>query len=117
LSGKQEGSRQISRQRRREPQRACPSPAHQHTLRLPCLQRNLFLASDAEARFARTQRRALSGAKAGKDRAERPARAEDLVRLYDALIAAVLELNELAAHVGGAAGEMLMDLCAAKVGG
>ena len=30
--------------------------------------------------------------------------------------AAVLELNELAAHVGGAAGEMLMDDCAAKVG-
>ncbi len=28
---------------------------------------------------------------------------------------AVLELNELAGHVGGAAGEMLMDDCAAKV--
>lgn len=29
---------------------------------------------------------------------------------------AVLELNELAGDVGGAAGEMLMDDCAAKVG-
>ena len=59
-----------------------PTPAH-----LP--QRNLFLASDTEARFARTQRRLLSGSKAGgKDGPrERPARAEDVVRLYDTLIA------------------------------
>lgn len=59
-------------------------PTHAH---LP--QRNLFLASDAEARFVRTQRRLLSGSKAGgKDGPrERPARAEDVVRLYDTLIA------------------------------
>ncbi|KAI7837680.1 hypothetical protein COHA_008473 [Chlorella ohadii] len=80
------------------------------------IRRNLFLAADAEARFARTQRRQLSGSKASsKDGPrERPARAEDVVRLYDTLIANVLELNELAGHVGGAAGEMLMDDCAAK---
>lgn len=51
-------------------------------------QRNLFLASDAEARFGRTQRRQLSGGKGGKDGPrERPARAEDVVRLYDTLTA------------------------------
>ncbi|PRW56110.1 Signal recognition particle subunit SRP68 isoform A [Chlorella sorokiniana] len=80
------------------------------------IRRNLFLASDAEARFGRTQRRLLSGSKgSSKDGPrERPAKAEDVVRLYDTLIANVLELNELAGHVGGAAGEMLMDDCAAK---
>lgn len=51
-------------------------------------QRNRFLAADAEARFARTQRRALGGAKARDGGArERPARAEDVIRLYDALTA------------------------------
>lgn len=60
----------------------CPTPAHPQ-------QRNLFLAADAEARLARTQRRQLSGSKASsKDGPrERPARAEDVVRLYDTLIA------------------------------
>lgn len=54
----------------------------------PLLQRNLFLAADAEARFARTQRRLASGAKAAAAKeGGRPARAEDVVRLYDALIA------------------------------
>jgi hypothetical protein len=47
---------------------------------------------------------------------ERSARPEDVVRLYDAALAAVAQLNELAAAVGGAAGEMLLDDCAAKVG-
>ncbi|EFN58517.1 hypothetical protein CHLNCDRAFT_140581 [Chlorella variabilis] len=77
------------------------------------IQRNLFLAGDAEARFARTQRRQLSGQRQRGER-ERPARAEDVVRLYELLVANTSELNELAAHVGGAAGEMLMDDCAAK---
>lgn len=136
------------------------------------MQRNLFLAADAEARFGRTLRRALAGSKgSSKEGArERPAKAEDVVRgacgacnpgcsrtalealihgsvgrgakagclpvpgacvvapltptagaplqvrLYDTLIANTLELNDLAAHVGGAAGEMLLDECAAKVG-
>lgn len=43
-------------------------------------------------------------------------RARLQVRLYDTLVANTLELNDLAAHVGGAAGEMLMDECTAKVG-
>lgn len=80
-----------------------------------CLpQRNLFLVEDAEARFARAQRRQLSGQRQRGER-ERPAKAEDVVRLYDALLAIVSELNELAVHVGGAAGEALLDDCAAKV--
>ncbi|KAI3436731.1 hypothetical protein D9Q98_006146 [Chlorella vulgaris] len=77
------------------------------------MQRNLFLVEDAEARFARAQRRQLSGQRQRGER-ERPAKAEDVVRLYDALLAIVSELNELAVHVGGAAGEALLDDCAAK---
>jgi hypothetical protein len=72
------------------------------------------LVEDAEARFAGTQRRQLSGQRQRGER-ERPAKAEDVVRLYDALLATVTELNELAVHVGGAAGEALLDDCAAKV--
>ncbi|KAL4457792.1 hypothetical protein ABPG75_012657 [Micractinium tetrahymenae] len=80
------------------------------------IQRNLFMAADGEARFARTLRRALAGGKGSSKEGtrERPAKAEDVVRLYDTLIANTLELNDLAAGVGGAAGEMLMDECAAK---
>ncbi len=46
---------------------------------------------------------------------ERGARPEELVRMYDTLLANAGELNELAAEVGGARGEALMDDCAAKV--
>ena len=91
-----------------------PLPATCHPLS-PLLQRNLFLAGSAAERFARTQGRLLAGQKPGGG--ERPAKADDVVRLYDALVANVLELNELAAHVGGAAGEALLDACTAKVSG
>ncbi|GAB4820832.1 hypothetical protein N2152v2_007878 [Parachlorella kessleri] len=76
------------------------------------LARGLSLARDAAARLRRGQERALTGQKA-KDK-ERPGRAEDVVRLYDTLLANVGELNELAAELGGARGEALMDACAAQ---
>lgn len=57
----------------------------------------------------------LTGAKAKAG--ERGARPEDVVRLYEALAANANELNELAAAVGGAQGEALMDDCAAKARG
>lgn len=37
------------------------------------------------------------------------------MRLYDAILAHTKELAEVASQVGGAAGEALMDECAAKV--
>ena len=37
------------------------------------------------------------------------------MRLYDALLGHTNELAEVASQVGGAAGEALMDECAAKV--
>lgn len=47
----------------------------------------------------------------GKDRQGKP---EDVVRLLDAALQGVSQLNELAAEIGGAAGEQLIDDCAAK---
>ena len=44
-----------------------------------------------------------------------PPPAEDVVRLYEVLAANANDLNDLAAEVGGARGEALMDDCAAKV--
>jgi signal recognition particle subunit SRP68 len=85
----------------------------QHTIA-----RNLTLAESAEERLGRALRRELvtrSGAKtAAKDKTERPVRAEDVARLFDTLVANASELNDLAAAVGGAAGETLMDDCTAK---
>jgi tetratricopeptide (TPR) repeat protein len=46
-----------------------------------------------------------------KDRQGKP---EDVVRLLDAALQGVAQLNELAAEIGGAAGEHLIDDCAAK---
>lgn len=45
----------------------------------------------------------------------RSAKAEEVVRLYDAILGHTNELAEVASQVGGAAGEALMDECAAKV--
>ena len=93
----------------------------QHTIA-----RNLTLAEVAADKLKATLRRQLvakfgggtgTGSASVKDKSkdgERPARAEDVVRLYDTLVANVSELNDLAAAVGGAAGEVLMDECAAK---
>ena len=46
---------------------------------------------------------------------ERPGRAEDVVRLYDALVAFAADLGDLAADLGGSAGEYLIDEAAAQV--
>ncbi len=89
----------------------------QHTIA-----RNLTLAESAEERLNRALRRHLiasntrgAAAKAAaKDKIERPVRAEDVARLFDTLVANASELNDLAAAVGGAAGETLMDECTAK---
>lgn len=68
---------------------ARPPPTNhpQPALLFSAPQRNLFLAADAEARFARTLRRALSGGKGGSKEGvrERPAKAEDVVRAVVAL--------------------------------
>jgi signal recognition particle subunit SRP68 len=90
----------------------------QHTIA-----RNLTLAESAEERLSKALRRQLvasnssaAAAKAAvKDKTERPVRAEDVARLYDTLVANASELNDLAAAVGGAAGETLMDDCTAKI--
>ena len=42
-------------------------------------------------------------------------KAEDVVRVYDALIGYTKELAENAARLGGAAGEVLLEECTAKV--
>ena len=46
----------------------------------------------------------------------RPAKAEEVVRVYDTHLSHVKELAEVAGQVGGASGESLLDECAAKVG-
>lgn len=43
-----------------------------------------------------------------------PAKAEDVVRLYDSLMGNVKELSENAARLGGATGEILLEECTAK---
>lgn len=46
---------------------------------------------------------------------QRPAKAEEVVRLYDVLLGHAKELAEVGRQVAGAAGEALLDECAAKV--
>ena len=46
---------------------------------------------------------------------ERPGKPEDVVRLYDGMAAFAADLGDLAADVGGAAGEALIDRAAAQV--
>lgn len=81
--------------------------------------RNLALAAAPAVRFKRALRRQIgldpSSKKAKDARGERPARPEDVARLYDTLVANATELNDLAGEVGGAAGESIMDDCAAKI--
>jgi len=45
---------------------------------------------------------------------DKQGKSEDVVRLLDAALQGVTQLNELAAEIGGAAGEHLIDDCAAK---
>ncbi len=46
---------------------------------------------------------------------ERPGKPEDVVRLYDGMAAFAADLGDLAADVGGAAGEVLIDRSSAQV--
>lgn len=55
------------------------------------------------------------GVMQGKQDKGGPAKAEDVVRLYEALMGHVKELSENAARLGGAAGEILLEECTAKV--
>ena len=56
----------------------------------------------------------IKGMAAGQEK-QRPARAEEVVRLYDVLLGHAKELAEVGKQVGGSAGEALLDECAAKV--
>ena len=47
---------------------------------------------------------------------ERPGKPEDVVRLYDGMAAVATDLGDVAADVGGAAGELLIDRSSAQVG-
>ncbi len=78
------------------------------------IRRNTLLARVIECRLNRSHRRRLIPSKI-KERSEKPARPEELVRIYETLIANVTSLNDLAAESGGAQGEVLMDSCAAKI--
>jgi len=78
------------------------------------IERNSKLAKVLENRLTRSIRRRLFPVKS-KDKSERPARPEEIVRVYETLIANVTSLNDLAAEIGGAKGEILMDLCSAKI--
>jgi hypothetical protein len=78
------------------------------------ISRNLFLAKVAEGRLANALRRHLTGEK--ERSSERAVRPDEVARLYDTLVANATELNDLAAEVGGARGEALMEECTAKLG-
>ena len=78
------------------------------------IRRNTLLAKVIECRLNRSQKRRLVPSKL-KEKSEKPARPEELVRIFETLIANVTSLNDLAAESGGAQGEVLMDSCAAKI--
>ncbi len=60
--------------------------------------------------------RLLSAVSCVQEEKLRPAKAEEVVRVYDTHLSHVKELAEVAGQVGGASGEALLDECAAKVG-
>jgi hypothetical protein len=60
--------------------------------------------------------RLLSAVSCVQEEKLRPAKAEEVVRVYDLHLSHVKELAEVAGQVGGASGEALLDECAAKVG-
>jgi len=78
------------------------------------IERNGMFAKVLENRLTRSIKRRLFPPKS-KDKSERPARPEEIVRVYETLIANVTSLNDLAAEIGGAKGEILMDLCSARI--
>lgn len=78
------------------------------------IRRNTLLAKVIECRLNRSHKRRLMPSKI-KEKSEKPARPEELVRIFETLIANVTSLNDLAAETGGAQGEVLMDSCTAKI--
>jgi hypothetical protein len=76
-----------------------------HPKPIACIPKNLFKACVALAPACPPQ--------AKPDRSG-PPKAEDCVRAYDSLLGHVRELAENAARLGGAAGEVLLEECAAK---
>eukprot|EP00889_Picochlorum_renovo_P000229 jgi/Picre1/27259/NNA_000228.t1 len=78
------------------------------------IRRNSLLATVIQSRLERALKRRLVPSKL-KEKSEKPARPEELVRIYETLIANVTTLNDLAAESGGAQGEVLMDECAAQI--
>eukprot|EP00879_Flechtneria_rotunda_P020354 GHRR01021405.1.p1 GENE.GHRR01021405.1~~GHRR01021405.1.p1 ORF type:complete len:546 (+),score=261.79 GHRR01021405.1:1195-2832(+) len=84
------------------------------------LSRGEAAAGDAAQRFNAALAR-QAGGKAGKGSGsrskERPAKPEDLVRLYSNLTQLASELEELADHLGGRAGEALAAAAAAREAG
>lgn len=78
------------------------------------IRRNSLLATVIQSRLDRALKRRLVPSKL-KEKSEKPARPEELVRIYETLIANVTTLHDLAAESGGAQGEVLMDECAAQI--
>lgn len=78
------------------------------------IRRNTLLSKVIESRLNRSHKRRLVPSKM-KEKSEKPARPEELVRIFETLIANVTSLNDLAADSGGAQGEVLMESCAAKI--
>jgi len=74
----------------------------------------IALATVIQSRLDRALKRRLVPSKL-KEKSEKPARPEELVRIYETLIANVTTLHDLAAESGGAQGEVLMDECAAQI--
>ena len=77
------------------------------------MKRQTLMIHDAKSRFSDALFRLLTKQKLTAGIRERPAKAEDLVRLHNAALQTIQQLNELAAEIGGAAGEHLMGECMA----
>ncbi|KAK9825392.1 hypothetical protein WJX81_008451 [Elliptochloris bilobata] len=78
------------------------------------IERSALLLADVRARFALSQQPGAAMTAAHSKEKPRFAKAEEVVRVYDVILGHAKELAEVAGQVGGAAGEALMDECAAK---
>ncbi|KAK9904768.1 hypothetical protein WJX75_002167 [Coccomyxa subellipsoidea] len=83
------------------------------------IERGQAQVADTRARYESssqsepTVQKAVKKKKAKLDKGG-PAKAEDVVRLYDSLMSSMKELSENAARLGGATGEILLEECTAK---
>ncbi|BDA49634.1 Signal recognition particle subunit SRP68 [Coccomyxa sp. Obi] len=83
------------------------------------IERGQALVADTRARYESSSQseptvQKVVKKKKGKQDKGGPAKAEDVVRLYESLMGHVKELSENAARLGGAAGEILLEECTAK---